>query len=117
MEAGDIFLIGGWFIIGLFTYAVPSLKGWGSTISGIITAISIIALIFKPDELIQFIANYPVSYIGGAITNLVYLIGANLVRGEQFHTEVKWGRIIFYGVAIVLLLIVLHAVSPIVPST
>lgn len=117
MEAGDILLVGAWFIIGLLTYTVTSLKGWGSTISGIITAVSIIALIFKPDELIQFIANYPVSYTGGAITNLVYLIGANLVRGEQFHTEVKWGRIIVYGVGIVLLLIVLNTFFPVVPST
>jgi len=116
MVAGDILWVGAWFIIGLLTYQITSLKKTGSTISGIITAVSIIAGIFKPDELIQFIANIPVSYIGGAITNFVYLIGANLARGEHFHTETKWGRIILYILGIVLLIFVLNNFFPDVPS-
>ena len=116
MEAGDIFWVGAWFITGLLTFQITSLKNTLSTVSGIITAISILAVIVKPDELIQLIANYPVSYIGGAITNFVYLIGANLVRGDQFHTGTKWWKIIFYMVGIVLLLFVLLTFFPDVPS-
>jgi hypothetical protein len=116
VETGDFFLLLIWFSIGLLTFEVPALKGWATTISGIISAVSIIAVIFKPDELIQLIANYPVSYIGGAITNFVYLIGANLVRGDRFHTEISWGRILFYIVGILVLLFVLNTFFPAVPS-
>lgn len=108
MEAGDILWACTWFIVGLFTFKLTSLKSTLSTISVLITAISLVAIIGKPDNLIQFFADYPISYVGGTITHLVYLIGANFVRGKQFHTRVKWERITVYAVIIVLLLIVFY---------
>jgi hypothetical protein len=108
MESGDALWAGAWFITGLLTFRFTSLKSTLIAISGIITAISILGGIFEPDELIKFLANYPISDIGSTLTNFVYLVGANLVRGDQFHTEIKWNRIIMYGIAIVVLLIILH---------
>lgn len=106
MEAGDLLWAYAWFVVGLLTFKVTSLKGVLGTISLLITVISLVAYIGKPDNLLQFIVDYPISYIGGTITHLVYLIGANLTRGEQFHTRVKWERIIIYATIIIVLLIV-----------
>lgn len=112
MEFGDVIWIFVWFLAGLITFKVTSLKGFLTFVSAVATAFSVLALAFNPGDLIQWISHYPVDYIGGALSNLAYLIGANLVRGEQFHTETLWLRIFFYALGMAVLLVALKVYGP-----
>jgi len=116
MKIDDILWAGAWFIAGLITFQVTSIKKLLNTASIIITVLSIITAIFKPDDLVKFILSQPVSYIAGTITNLLYLIGANIVRGDQFDTDILWERIILYATLIIIFLIVIQELAPITQS-
>jgi hypothetical protein len=117
METADIFWVIAWFIAGLLTFQITSLKNILTTISIIITGVSIIIAFDKPDDLLQLIADYPISYIAGSITTFVYLIGANLIRGYWFDTDTNWGRIIFYAFMIAFLLFILNSFPAPVPTS
>lgn len=116
MQAGDILWALIWFLAGLVTFQVTSLKAFLTLISVIVTVGSILALAFDPGNLSKFVARYPVDYIGGGITHLVYLVGANLIRGNQFHTRTLWERILIYAIGLLILLAILKIYGPFVPS-
>jgi hypothetical protein len=113
MKPEDLLWALAWFIAGLVTFRITSIKAFLTFISIIIGVISLFGLAFNPEDLNEFIARYPVDYIGGAVTNLVYLIGANLVRGDQFNTSVLWGRICLYAILLIILIIALKIMGPI----
>ena len=112
MEPGDLLWALAWLIVGLVTFRITSAKAFLTFVSGIVAAVSVFGLAFNPEGLAKFIAHYPVDYIGGAITNLVYLVGANLVRGDQFHTRVLWERMLLYAILLIALLAALKILGP-----
>jgi hypothetical protein len=112
MKPEDLLWALAWFVAGLVTFRITSAKALLTLISGIAAAVSLFGLAFNPKDLAEFISRYPVDYIGGAVTNLVYLVGANLVRGDQFHKRVLWGRILMYAVLLVVLMIILKVFGP-----
>ena len=57
MGFGDFLWAIIWFLVGLVTFRVTSLKRTVGTLSLAITILSIVAVIGKPDELVQLLAD------------------------------------------------------------
>lgn len=97
-----------WFLAGLLTFQYTSVKKIVGTISGLISFISLIALITKPDSLVHIFSSIGLGYISGLFTTLSYLIGANISRYMQFGRMSP--RILLYPILLIILWIVLESV-------
>ena len=113
MEIGDIFWAIIWFVVGLYIFEDSSLKSFFEGIGVVISVISLGFVAMKPELLPDFIRDIPVSYFAGAVTHYIYLIGANISRAGHFGYNVNHGRIIAYGVIIVVLILILNNFKPI----
>ena len=119
MQFGDFLWAVLMFIVGLVIFRVTSLKKFLDVVGVIVSVFSIFSIATKPELLAGYILQVPISYIGGAVTHYFYLIGANIGRADQFGDDINWGRIIFYGIAIVVLILFLRWLNPLLvaPST
>ena len=102
MAAVDILWTVIWFFAGLLTFQVTGLKRLLESVSGIISGISLLILITKPDPITTYLTSIPIGYVAGAVTLLAYLIGANISRAIQFGKMSP--RILLYVVAFFLVL-------------
>ena len=112
MEFGDFLWALLMFITGILVFRITSLKRFMEIAGGVISVWSLCAIATKPELVAVYVLQMPVSYIGGAITHYVYLIGANIGRADQFGNDINWGRIILYGVILAGLILLLRWLSP-----
>jgi hypothetical protein len=112
MEFGDFLWAVLMFIVGLVTFRVTSLKRFLDVVGVIVSVLSLFFIATKSELLVGYFFQIPVSYIGGTITHYFYLIGANIGRADQFGDDINWGRIILYGIAILVLILLLRWLNP-----
>jgi hypothetical protein len=112
VEIGDIFWAIIWFVVGLYTFENSSLKSFFEGIGVITSIVSLGFVAMKPELIPDFIKGIPVSYFVGALTHYIYLIGANINRAQHFGEDINYGRLILYGVVVVLLILILNTIKP-----
>ena len=114
MEFGDIIWAFLMFIVGLVVFRATFLKQLLNVAGVVLSLFSLYSIATEPDLLVGYFLNIPVSYIAGAVTHYLYLIGANIGRANHFHVDINYGRIILYGVIIIGLIIILNNFDAIV---
>jgi len=117
MEFGDFLWAVLIFTVGLVIFRVTSLKRFLDVVVVIVSVLSLFSIATEPELLAGYVLQVPVSYIGGAVTHYCYLIGANIGRADQFGNDVNWGRIVFYGIAILVLILFLRWLNPILATS
>lgn len=117
MEFGDLLWAVVVFIVGLFVFRVTSLKRFLDVVGVIVSVFSLYSIATEPELLAGYVLKIPVSYIGGAVTHYFYLIGANIGRADQFGDDVNWGRIIFYTIVIIGLILFLRWLNPVLATS
>jgi hypothetical protein len=90
MEFGDFLWAVVMFVVGLLVFRVTSLKRFLDVVGVILSTFSLYSIATEPELLACYVLQIPVSYIGGAVPHLVYLIGANIGRADQFGDDVNW---------------------------
>jgi len=108
-EFGDLFWGVFWLLIGIGVFKNPPLKNLGHAIAGLASIISLVNITTQEDLAI-YISNVPFSWVMGSITHYIYLIGANISRSAQMREDFLWGRVIWYGIIIIALILFLRFV-------
>ena len=118
MTPMDIFWIVIWFVVGLFVFQIPGIKGAFKEISDLYSIIPFLLGFFyatwtqNPEMVIGYIVKnieevMSIGIIKGFLSSLAYLIGANISRYEQFGKMSP--RIIIYILLFFMLWIVLES--------
>ena len=117
MEFGDFLWALVMFLVGVVVFRATWLKRLGDVVGVIVSIISLYFIATKPELLAVHFLKIPISYIGGAVTHYFYLVGANIGRAFHFGNDVNWGRIIFYGIVIIGLILFLRWLNPILATS
>ena len=73
-----------WFTIGYNVFQVRGIKRKTDTITGTVSVLSLIVLIFQPEPLAAIFISIFLGYFTGIFTFTIYLIGANISRYRKF---------------------------------